>query len=436
VIRLRQSSKLLLLSALPIVMRSESIIIKNVHLHPITSAEISSGEILIENGKIADFGKRVNTRGAQAIEGSGLHLYPGMINAATNIGLAEIGSVRDTVDVDEMGEFNPQLAARFAFNPASGHIEVTRAAGITTVLSLPGGSDSQSDLGHNSTVFAGQGAVMHLDGWTWDGMTVKPGAVLEMNFPEIEMPSPPAANRPGKKTKGFEGFEKQYKRKLADIDRFMDEARRYEKAKTAGNPDFKPDPKLEAMIPVLAGTRPILVRASRERVIKAAVEFADKQKVKIVIADPAEIGSTGPLLKSHKIPVVLGDTLELPLHDDDPYDSRYTLPNEFYKAGVTICFGTFDVQFARNLPFQAAAAVAFGLPYEEALKAVTINAAEILGVGDQIGSLEKGKSADFVLTDGDPLEAKTKIRMEFIAGRRIDLETRQTRLYEKYMGRP
>jgi imidazolonepropionase-like amidohydrolase len=359
-----------------------------------------------------------------------------MINAATNIGLSEIGSSRETVDLDEMGEFNPQLAARLAFNPSSAHIEVTRTAGITSVLSLPGTGDDHSNLNHDSTVFAGQGAVMHLDGWSWEGMTVKPGAVLDMDFPEIEMPSPPATSRPGKKTKGFEDIEKQYKRKLADIDRFMDEARRYERAKAAANPDFKPDPKLEAMIPVLAGTRPILVRASRERGMKAAVEFADKQKVKIVIADPAEIGSTGPLLKSHKIPVVLGDTLALPLHDDDPYDSRYTLPNEFYKAGVKICFGTFDVQFARNLPFQAAAAVAFGLPYDQALKAVTINAAEILGVADQIGSLDKGKSADFVLTDGDPFEAKTKIRMEFIAGRRIELETRQARLYEKYMGRP
>jgi imidazolonepropionase-like amidohydrolase len=433
---MRYALELLLVFALPVAMQSESIVIKNVHLHPITSDEIPNGEILIENGKIADFGKRVNSRGARAIDGSGLHLYPGMINAATNIGLSEIGSSRETVDLDEMGEFNPQLAARLAFNPSSAHIEVTRTAGITSVLSLPGTGDDHSNLNHDSTVFAGQGAVMHLDGWSWEGMTVKPGAVLDMDFPEIEMPSPPATSRPGKKTKGFEDIEKQYKRKLADIDRFMDEARRYERAKAAANPDFKPDPKLEAMIPVLAGTRPILVRASRERGMKAAVEFADKQKVKIVIADPAEIGSTGPLLKSHKIPVVLGDTLALPLHDDDPYDSRYTLPNEFYKAGVKICFGTFDVQFARNLPFQAAAAVAFGLPYDQALKAVTINAAEILSVADQIGSLDKGKSADFVLTDGDPFEAKTKIRMEFIAGRRIELETRQARLYEKYMGRP
>ncbi len=174
----------------------------------------------------------------------------------------------------------------------------------------------------------------------------------------------------------------------------------------------------------------------KEKAIKDAVAFADKEKVKIIIADPLEIGSTGALLKSHNIPVVLGKTFELPLRDDDPYDAPYTLPNDFYKAGVKICFGTFDVEFARNVPFEAAQAVAFGLPEEEALKALTINSAEILGAGDRIGSIEKGKMADFILTDGDPLQAKTNIKQMFIAGREVSLESRHTREYEKWMKRP
>jgi imidazolonepropionase-like amidohydrolase len=192
---------------------------------------------------------------------------------------------------------------------------------------------------------------------------------------------------------------------------------------------------MEAMLPVIEGKEPILVRAERERMIKDAIAFADKEKVKIIIADPKEIGTTGPMLKDHHIPVVLGKVLELPMHDDDPYDAAYTLPAEFYKAGVKICFGTFDVEFARNVPFEAAQAVAFGLPHDEALKALTINSAEIMGAGDTLGSIEKGKWADLILTDGDPLEAKTNIKGMFIAGREVQLESRHTREYEKWMKR-
>jgi imidazolonepropionase-like amidohydrolase len=402
----------------------DSLVIKNVRVHPVTAPDIENGQILIVDGKIADVGKKVSGRGAKTIDGHGLDLYPGLINAATNIGLEEIGSLRDTVDLNEIGEFNPQLLARMSFNPASAHIDVTRAAGITSVLALPGTGGARP--GPNATVFYGQGAVMRLDGWTWDDMTVKAGAVLDMNFPVIGTTPP----------KPFPEMEKEYRKKLGHVADFFENARRYEKAKAAANSDFKPDPRFEAMIPVLEGKRPVFVRAARERAIKEAVAFADRQKIRIIIAGPEEIGSAGPLLKARQIPVILGNTLELPLHNDSPYDSRYTLPNEFHKAGVKICFGTFDVQFARNVGFQAAAAVAFGLPYDVALKGVTINAAEILGVGSQLGSIDKGKAADLILTDGDPLEAKTNIKMEFINGKQVSLENRQTQLYEKYLNRP
>jgi imidazolonepropionase-like amidohydrolase len=402
----------------------DSLVIKNVHVHPVTAPDIENGQVLIVDGKIADVGKKVSGRGAKIIDGHGLDLYPGLINAATNIGLEEIGSLRDTVDLNEIGEFNPQLMARMSFNPASAHIDVTRSAGVTSVLTLPGSGGGRP--GPEATVFYGQGAVMRLDGWTWDDMTVKAGAVLDMNFPVIGNAPP----------KPFPEMEKEYRKKLDQIADFFENARRYQKAKAAANSDFKPDPRFEAMIPVLEGQRPVFVRAARDRAIKEAVAFADRQKIKIIIAGPEEIGDTGPLLKARQIPVILGDTLALPLHDDSPYDSRYTLPNEFYKAGVKICFGTFDVQFARNVGFQAAAAVAFGLPYDAAVKGVTINAAEILGVGSQLGSIDKGKLADLILTDGDPLEAKTNIKMEFIDGKQVSLENRQTQLYEKYLNRP
>jgi imidazolonepropionase-like amidohydrolase len=155
-----------------------------------------------------------------------------------------------------------------------------------------------------------------------------------------------------------------------------------------------------------------------------------------VIADPREIGKMGPELKARNIPAILGPTLALPLHEDDPYDAAYTLPDQFFKAGVKFAFGSFDNEFVRNLPYQAATAVAFGLPYDEALKAITVNPAQIWGVADKLGSIEEGKAADLMVTDGDPLEAKTQVKQLFIKGKTVDLDNKQKRLYEKYLNRP
>ncbi len=180
----------------------------------------------------------------------------------------------------------------------------------------------------------------------------------------------------------------------------------------------------------------MVVLAARERAIRDAVQLADQQKVRVIIANPRELGKMGPELKARNIPAILGPTLALPLRDDDPYDAAYTLPDQFFKAGVKFAFGSFDNEFSRNLPYQAATAVAFGLPHEEALKAITLNAAQIWGVADRIGSIEEGKWADLMITDGDPLEAKTQVKQVFIKGKNVDLDNKQKRLYEKYLNRP
>jgi imidazolonepropionase-like amidohydrolase len=416
---------------------SNSILIRNVTVHPITTPDVPNSSVLVIDGKIVDIGPRLGARqGARVIDGRGLHLYPGLINAATNVGLAEIESLRDTVDLDEIGTFNPELRAEVAFNPSSEHVEVTRASGITSVITLPGSGARGGRGGGAGSVITGQGALMHLDGWTWEEMAVKPSAVMEMVFPALNSGVPRQfAALLGTPATSFADQEKQYKERLQHVSDFFQDVRKYRQAKQAGGPDFRPDLKMEAMLPVIDGKQSIFVRADRERMIKDAVAFAEKEKVKIIIANPRELGTAGPLLKEHHIPVVLGKTFELPLHDDDAYDAPYTLPAEFYKAGVKFCFGTFDVEFARNVPFEAAQAVAFGLPHDEALKALTINSAEILGAGDVLGSIEKGKLADLILTDGDPMEAKTSIKQMFIAGREVQLESRHTREYEKWMKR-
>jgi imidazolonepropionase-like amidohydrolase len=416
---------------------SNSVLIRNVTIHPITAPEIENGAVLVIDGKIVDVGTRIAVKnGARVIDGHGMQLYPGLINAATNVGLSEISSLRDSVDLDEVGTFNPDLRAESAYNPSSEHIDVTRAAGITTVVSLPGSGGRGFGRNGPGSVITGQGALMHLAGWTWEEAAVLPSAVMDMVFPQIEaVPRRYAGFLPGRQ-RPYQELEKEYRERLKETSEFFEDARRYEKAKAAAGLDFRSDVRLDAMIPVIDGKLPLFVRAEREQMIKDAVAFAEKEKVKIIIADPSEIGSTGPLLKERNIPVVLGKTFALPMRDDDPYDAAYTLPNEFYKAGVKICFGTFDVEFARNVPFEAAQAVAFGLPRQAALKALTINSAEILGAGDRLGSIEKGKAADLILTDGDPMEAKTSIKQMFIAGREVSLESRHTREYEKWMKRP
>ena len=416
-----------------------SLLIRNVTVHPITGPDMDNASVLVVDGKIEEVGRKLAPRaGARVIDGHGLHLYPGMINAATNVGLAEVEAVRDTVDLDEIGMFNPEIRAEVAFNPSSEHVPVVRAAGITSVLALPSGGE-RGGRGGAASVITGQAALMHLDGWTWEDMSVKPSAVMDMLFPQIQSGGGrgfAALLAGGGAARTFQEEERQYHEKLKQISTFLEDARRYQKAKASPTADFRRDIRLEAMLPIIDGRKPLFVRAQRERMIKDAIAFADKERVKIIIADPQELGSTGALLKEHNIPVVLGKTLALPLHDDDPYDSAYTLPSEFYKAGVKFCFGTFDVEFARNVPFEAAQAVAFGLPHDEAMKALTINSASILGAGDQLGSIEKGKSADLILTDGDPMEARTNIKQMFIAGREVSLDSRHTREYDKWMKRP
>ncbi len=425
------------LSVVPILSGAaeDSVLITNVNIHPVTAPEIKNGSVLVVDGKIAEVGTAVSAgEGARTVDGHGLDLYPGLINAATNVGLSEISAIRDSVDLDEIGLFNPELRAEIAYNPSSEHIDVTRASGITAVISLPGSGSSGFGLASagGGTIIAGQGALMHLEGWTWEEAAVKRSAVMDMLFPQIQTIPRQFAVFLGTAPRTYTDLEKEYRQRLEQLSDFFEQARRYEKAKSAPGPDFRRDAKLEAMIPVIDGKLPIFIRAGKERAIKAAVEFADKEKVKIILADPREVGSTGALLKARNIPVVLGKTFQLPLRDDDPYDAPYTLPNDFYRAGVKICFGTFDVEFARNVPFEAAQAAAFGLPREEALKGITINAAQILGAGDQLGSIEKGKVADLILTDGDPLEAKTNIKQMFIAGREVSLESRHTREWEKW----
>jgi imidazolonepropionase-like amidohydrolase len=293
-------------------------------------------------------------------------------------------------------------------------------------------------------MISGQAALIHTSGYTWEEMEISRSAAVQLNFPSLggrggrggAIP-PEVAEMLGDVAGTASGASarRNYEDAIAKINEFFDEARRYKTAKDAHPAGFTTDLKLEAMIPVLDGKVPVAVSASTAETIHDAIQFADKQHVRIVIMGPREIGNVGLELKSHNIPVILGRVLALPEHEDDSYDAAMALANQFYKAGVKFAFGTFTNEFVRNLPFQAAAAVGFGLPADEALKAVTINAAEIWGQADKVGSVEKGKWADLLITNGDPLEIQTKVEHVYIKGKEIELSNKQTRLYEKYMSR-
>jgi imidazolonepropionase-like amidohydrolase len=422
-------------AGLLVAAEGDSFLLRGAAIHTMAGPQIENGSVLVRNGKIMGVGKNIAApKDVKIIDAKGLHVYPGLIDAGTEVGLIEIRAVRETLDLTELGLFNPQLVALTAVNPSSEHIPVTRANGVTTVATLPEGQ-----------LISGQVSLIHLDGWTTEEMGLSRTAALHLRIPFVQMTvsrnaggdeDEAAAPRPGTTILPFATAKQNFDRRMAELNEFFDQARRYKQAKEAHDPGFRTDLKLEAMIPVLDGSRPVLTTAIREREIRDAIAFADKQKIKIILSQSTEAYKVIKEIKDRDIPVILGPTLALPLNEDDPYDRPYTTAADLQKAGIRFAIGSFAASFSRNLPYQAAQAVAFGLPHDDALRAITKNAAEIWGVGDRIGTIEEGKWADLMITDGDPLEARTQIRRLFIKGKPVDLDNKHKQLYEKYLNRP
>lgn len=425
---------LLMASAMASFAAGEAVLIQNADIYPMTGAPLKGGSLLIQDGKIVDIGPKISApKGATVLEGKGLRVYPGWIDSGTELGVSEIGSIRETNDTGEIGDFMPQLKALSAVNPDSEHFGVVRVNGITTAISLPGGGGR----GGGGSIIVGQAALLHTDGWTWEEMEINRSAAMVLNFPTVAgrggrgMDFPDMFPNAGSDADARRAVLDQ----IAKLNAFFDDAHKYKVAKAANLPDFHKDLKFEAMLPVIDGKMPLAVMASRAPAIHDAIAWAEKQNVKIVIMQPREIAKAGPELKAKNIPVVLGRVLTLPENEDSEYDEGYTQPEEAYKAGVKFALGTFTNEFIRDLPYQAATAVAYGLPHDEAMKALTINPAQIWGAGDLIGSLDKGKLADLMIVDGDPMDVRTQIRHLFIKGKEITLSNKQIRLYERYLSR-
>ncbi len=481
-------------------------------VHPVSGPEIANGVVVMQGGKIRAVGgaDTLVPPGATVITATGLHVYPGMIDADTELGLTEIESIRATNDSREMGDFNPELRALIAVNPDSELIPVARANGILTAITAPSGG-----------VMSGMGALINLDGWTWEDMAVTPTSGLYLNYPASgprrfretshrceetagspddalaadpafrsgafvpagshdtdalrfglypettqgtvaapqQQTAPPPA--PGAAPPVSSVTDSALRRRQRTSDRtsdpvappaadealrplnnFFDEARRYQTAVGAqGKPGAQVlrdrDPRFEAMASVIGGANiPVWVRADREKDIRGAIAWAKKNNVKIVIVGAQEADKCADLLAREHVPVVLGPVLSLPARWDSPYDDPYSLPARLAKAGVTFCLSTGGGADVRRLPYQAAMASAFGLPRDEALKAITLYPAQIAGVADRLGSLEPGKDANLLITTGNPLEITSVVKSAFIAGRPVDLNNKHLRLYEKYKSRP
>jgi imidazolonepropionase-like amidohydrolase len=408
--------------------------IKGGKVFTLAGAAIENGTVLIRDGKIAAVGAGIAIPAdAQVIDASGLEVYPGMFDPITQMGLNEVSAVSATLDVSELGDYNPELVAATAVNPASAHIPITRANGITEVIAAPGttGFDLQS-----GGLIAGQASAFNMAGWTMDEMQINRSVAMVINWPSIQTRSFDFATF-SIKEKPYADVKKEYDKSVNALGDWMDRARHYAQAKEKGSPAlYERDLKLEALVPVVQGKLPVLVIADEARDIRNAVDFCTKQNLRMILGSGAEAWKLKELLKDKKIPVVLAPTNRLPEQIDTPYDKPYTEPSELFAAGIPIAFSSFGTSFSRRLPQYAGTAVAYGLPHDEALKAVMLNAAQIFGLADQLGTLEPGKIANVIVTNGDPLELQTQVRYLFIKGQLTSTDNKHRELYEQYRKRP
>jgi len=405
--------------------------IRNARIVTVSSADIENGTIVIRNGKIEAVGANVSVPGgAQTIDAQGLTVYPGMMDAGTSLGLVEVPQgAAGTVDTAETGELNPNAKAIISVNQHSAHIGVTRVDGITHAVTLPQGG-----------LISGQAAIINLVGTTPMEMAVVPYAALVINYPRVS----------GRR--GEFGAEQQGEiditsvlatgeRQLDQVRKLLRDAESYGRAQDGYAKDNslpRPDHNvvLEALVPYVRGERPVIFRADRGVEIRGAIRFAEELKLKPIILGGDDAWKVASLLKEKNVPVVLTGIESLPLREDDPYDALYENAAKLQKAGVRFCISTGDSgSDVRTLPFHAGMAAAFGLPKDEALKAVTLYPAQIMNVADRLGSIEPGKIANLVVTDGDLLEVRTHVRYLFIDGRQIPLVSRHTQLNDAFKDR-
>ncbi|MEM6560861.1 MAG: amidohydrolase family protein [Planctomycetota bacterium] len=382
-------------------------------LHTVSGDVLEDATLVFADGVIVSINGEIPAD-AEVIDATGKHVYPGLFEGATELGLVEIGAVRATRDQAEVGVMNPNVRAEVAVNPGSELIPTNRANGILLSTTMPRGG-----------VMSGQAAVLQLDGWTYEDMTLRSGAGMLLNWPNM---------RPSRAW----WIEESAAEQLAERDRqlrVIEDALRLAKA-YAADEDGEYDARWDALKPVLTGEMPLLVRANDVLQIEAAVAFAAAHELRCVIVGGRDALQCAALLAANDVPVVLDGVHRNPARRDAPIDEPFTLPAKLKAAGVKFAISSNrGTSFDRNLPYHAATAAAFGLSEADAIAAITLWPAQIYGVDDRVGSLEVGKHATLFVADGDILAVPTQVERAWINGRVVDLTSRHTMLNEKYKRR-
>jgi imidazolonepropionase-like amidohydrolase len=420
---------------LPLAAGAESLVIEGGTVHPM-NGEPFVGRVVVTDGVIAAAGPDVAVpAGATRIDATGKQVWPGLFDSLSQLGLVEISAVASTDDEAEMGTYNPQLRAATAVHPASELIPVARANGITHTVIAP--------LSDDGGVIAGQSALVNLAGWTIEEMAIDPALEMVMTWPEIVTRRFDFATFSLKNTPFAEAKENAEK-KANELRDWFEAARHYGQAAAASSPRLERDLKLAALAEVVGGRQPLVIRAQAKRDIEAAVAFAEQQQVRMILAGGRDAWKTTDLLAKHQIPVILQFPSNLPEEQDDPYDRSFRTAGDLVAAGVKIAFasgaggggdGPGGPHDSRTVPFEAATAAAYGLAPEDAMRALTLWPAQIHGVSDKLGSIEPGKIANLIVTDGSPLVIDSHVEHLIIAGREVSTDNRQRELWEKYRAR-
>ena len=403
---------------------NEVLAITNARIVTVTKGTIEKGTIVIRGNKIAEVGADVAVpAGAKVIDAKGGSAYPGFLETSTDLGLNEPG-VRGMDDVTEMLEFNQNIRTRVEYQADSDAIPIARANGVTTAAVMPSGG-----------VLSGDVAVMNLDGWTWEEATVKPSAGIVFNFPALTGGGGRGGGGRGGGGGGDTAYEELKRRRdqrLDEVSSYLARARAYAKA----GPSRQTDWMLEALVPVVEKQGKLYTRVSNYLDFADAIAFGSKENVDmVIITSPFNAAMGVKALAGKNVAVILTEVQSLPQSEDVSHNYNYAAGDVLQKAGVKFSFSTGGYDSARLLPYQAAQSVAWGLSRDEAIKALTINAADILGVGGSVGSLEEGKIANLFIVDGDPLEISSNPKNVIINGRDVSLENKHWLLWQRFMGR-
>ncbi|GAB3020298.1 amidohydrolase family protein [Cyclobacterium sediminis] len=390
-------------------------LLTNATIYTVTNGVLEDHDLLIENGLIKAIGRDLPEQNYTIIDCTGKFIYPGFIDGGTSLGIVEINSLRETQDYMELGKVTPQMQALTAVNPNGVAIPVTRVSGVTTVLTQPRGG-----------YFPGTAALINLNGYTPEQMYG--------GFKGVNMNFPSAARSGSYDNRSLSDLDKAAKESLEEIDALWEKAATYLSIKKKGG-ELEYYPEMEQLSKVLAKELPLLIEVNAAQDILSSLAWAKEKQITPILTGVAEGWKVADKIAAAGIPVITGPVLALPTRNSDNYDAPYNNPALLQKAGVKVALRTMDAENVRNLPFHAGFAAAYGMGSEEALKAITINPAEMFGLSEQMGSLEEGKNATLFIADGDPFEPKTQIQQVFIKGYRIPMTNRHIRLYQEFLNR-